>query len=184
MSTETTTPQMSNDAIQRGSGKTWAEWRELLDAWGAAEKPHDEIARHVEELGVDGWWAQGVTVGYERMIGRRGVGERTDGTFSTSASKTIAAGIAEHFAAWTEEARRDEWLTPGTLTLRTAQEGSSARFDDNEYGGIIALYFTDKGAAKFSVSIQIEKLASKDDIPERKETWKSRLDDLAAYLKR
>ena len=183
MPAETTTLQMSDDAIQRGSGKTWAQWRELLDAWGAAEKPHDEIARYVYELGVDGWWAQGVTVGYERMIGRRGVGERADGKFSTSASKTVPAGIAEHFAAWTEDARRDEWLAPGTLTLRTAQEGSSARFDDNEYGGIIALYFTDKGEARSSVSIQIEKLASKDDIPERKATWKARLNDLAAYLK-
>jgi hypothetical protein len=180
---ETTSPQMSDEAIQRGSGKTWPEWCQVLDAWGAAEKPHDEIARHVEELGVDGWWAQAVTVGYERLIGRRAVGERADGNFSTSASKTVPAGIAEHFAAWVDDRRRDEWLAQGTLSLRTAQDGKSARFDDNEYGGIIGLHFTDKGEAKSSVGIQIEKLASRDDIPERKATWKTRLDDLSAYLK-
>lgn len=183
--TETYAPQMSDEAIRRGSDKTWGEWKELLDAWGAAEKPHHDIAAYIEkELGVDGWWAQSVTVGYEKIIGRRTVGERTDGTFYTSASKTIPAGIDAHFAAWVDEAQRDKWLTPGTLTLRTAQEGKSARFDDNDFGGIVSLHFTDKSEGKSSVSMQIEKLPSKESIDERKTTWKARLNDLAAYLKR
>lgn len=182
--TQQTTAGMSDEAINRGTGKTWPEWRDILDAWGAAEKPHDEIARYVhEELGVDGWWSQGVAVGYERMIGRRKVGEQADGSYSTSASKTISAGIADHFAAWVDDAQRDQWLPPGTLTLRTSKDNRSARFDDNEYGGIIALWFDDKGEAKSSVNIQIEKLSSKDAIAERKATWKARLADLAAYLK-
>ena len=184
MTDTTNKPQMSDEAIRNGSGKTWAEWKSLLDAWGAADKPHKEIAAYVtNDLGVDGWWAQAVTVGYERMIGRRDVGVQSDGTFAASASKTVPAGLEEHFAAWVDEARRDEWLAPGTLDLRTAQEGRSARFDDNEYGGIIALWFTDKGEGKSSVSIQIEKLPGKDAVEERKATWKARLTDLAAYLK-
>lgn len=175
--------QMSDDAVQRGSGKTWAEWRAILDAWGATNKPHDEIARYlVEDHGVDGWWAQGVTVGYERMIGRRAVGQRADGKFSTSASRTVPAGIEEHFVAWTDDTARDTWLTPGILTLRKAQEHRSARFDDNEYGGIVALYFSSKGEGKSSVNIQIENLPSPDAIPERKTIWKARLDDLATHL--
>lgn len=182
--TTSSTPSMSDEAIRNGSGKKWSEWREILDSWGGPEKPHNEIAAYlVDERGVDGWWAQSVTVGYERMIGRRAIGEKSDGSFAASASKTVPAGIDTHFAAWVDERQRDQWLPPGTLALRTAQDGKSARFDDIEFGGIVALWFTDKGEAKSSVSMQIEKLPSRESIDERKATWKARLNDLAAFLK-
>ncbi|HEU5317001.1 MAG TPA: hypothetical protein VFX49_12905, partial [Chloroflexota bacterium] len=35
---------MSDDAIRRGTGKSWDEWFTLLDSWGAAERSHTEIA--------------------------------------------------------------------------------------------------------------------------------------------
>jgi hypothetical protein len=160
---------MSDEAIRRGSGKTWDEWFAILDAWGATERTHTEIARYIhEEHGVDGWWAQGVTVGYERARGMRDLGQRPDGSFEASASKTFPVPIAILFAAWTDEAQRDRWLTPGTLTLRTATDNRSARFDDIEYGGIIALWFTDKGPEKSSVAIQVDKLPSQDAVAERK----------------
>lgn len=184
MADTTGTLPMSDDAINQGTGKTWSEWRELLDTWGASEKSHKEIASFVSnEHGVDDWWAQGVALGYERLIGRRSVGQRADGKFSTSASKTMSAGIARHFAAWVDESQRNNWLPPGTLTLRTAQDGKSARFDDNESGGIIALWFTDKGETKSSVSIQIEGLPDKTAADARKALWKTRLNDLAVDLK-
>lgn len=40
---------------------------------------------------MDGWWAQGVTVGYEQAIGRRLPGQAADGTFSVSATKTLSS---------------------------------------------------------------------------------------------
>lgn len=176
--------QMSDAAIREKTGKTWPEWRDALDAWGAADKPHDAIARYVhEDLGIDGWWAQSVTVGYERMIGRREIGQKSDGSYAASASKTVAAGVDEHFSAWADEASRDAWLTPGTLALRTAQAGKSARFDDTMTGDIIALWFTDKGPGKSSVSLQVEKLGSGEEVEERKAMWKTRLAGLAAHLK-
>lgn len=177
-------PQMGDEAIREKTGRTWPEWREALDAWGAAGKPHDVIARYVnEELGIEGWWAQSVTVGYERMIGRREVGQKGDGSYAASASKTVAAGLAAHWAAWTDEATRDQWLPAGTLVLRTGLPGKSARFDDVTTGDIIALWFTDKGAGKSSVSLQIEKLPSREAVDERKALWKERLAGLAAFLK-
>ena len=184
MQQTTSTPQMSNDAVREKTGKTWPEWRATLDAWGAADKPHDEIARHVhEELGIDGWWAQSVTVGYERMIGRREVGQKHDGSYAASASKTVGAGLDEHWAAWTDEQLRDGWLPAGTLSLRTAQPGKSARFDDTATGDVVALWFTDKGPGKSSVSVQVEKLPSRQAVDERKALWKERLATLATYLK-
>ena len=55
----------SDAVILANTGKTWDEWFAVLDGWGAVERPHTEIARWVnQEHGVDGWWAQGVTVAY------------------------------------------------------------------------------------------------------------------------
>ena len=51
-----------------------------------------QIARWLAEThGVDGWWAQGITVGYEQAHGRRLPGQQADGTFSVTVTKTIAA---------------------------------------------------------------------------------------------
>jgi Domain of unknown function (DUF4287) len=63
----------SDAVIQANTGKRWDEWFAVLDRWGAAQRPHAEIARWVgEEHGVGGWWAQGVTVAYEQARGAAG----------------------------------------------------------------------------------------------------------------
>lgn len=176
-------PGMSDEAIKRGSGRTWAEWLTILDAWGATARTHKEIAAHlVEAHGVDGWYAQSVTVGYERMRGLRQHGQRGDGAFAGSASRTFAVPIARLFAAWVDEAERSRWLQPGTLQLRTRSELKSARFDDLEAGSIVAVSFVDKGPGKSSVQIQCEKLPSKDAADDFRATWKERLADLAGML--
>jgi hypothetical protein len=36
-----------DEAVARETGRTWAEWLAILDAWGAAERSHTEIARYV-----------------------------------------------------------------------------------------------------------------------------------------
>ena len=183
MTTNASMPPVSDEAIRRGSGKGWDEWVAILDAWGAAERSHTEIARHVHEAhGVDGWWAQSVTVGYERLKGLREVGEVAAGRFSGSASKTFPVPLDRLWQAWIDDAARDQWLPPGTLTLRTAQEGRSARFDIAG-GGILALWFTNKGA-KSSVQLQQETLPSKNAADDFHAEWKGHLTALAACLAR
>jgi len=52
------------------TGRTWAQWVRLVDAVDAYAMPHRDIARHLhDQHDVDGWWAQTVTVGYERSAG-------------------------------------------------------------------------------------------------------------------
>jgi hypothetical protein len=183
MTTKASMPPVSDEAIRRGSGKGWDEWVAVLDAWGALDRSHTEIANHVHEaFGVDGWWAQSVTVGYERLKDLREVGEVAGGRFAGSASKTFPVPLDRLWQAWIDDAQRDQWLPPGTLTLRTAQEGRSARFDIAG-GGILALWFTDKGA-KSSVQLQQETLPSKEAADTFRATWKAHLANLAAYLAR
>ena len=176
-------PGMSDASLQRGTGKTWDEWFVLLDAWGAAERTHAEIARHLsEEHGVPGWWAQGVTVGYERARGMRAFHERPDG-FSVSATKTVPVPVERLFAAFVDERIRDEWLESGTLRLRTSQPNRSARFDVLADGTRLQVNFTAKGEAKASAALQHEKLRSTDDIEAWRAFWKARLERLTAGVK-
>ena len=177
-------PGMSDEAIRNGSGKSWDEWFALLDAWGAIGKTHTEIARHVAEMyEVDGWWAQGVTVGYERARGLRAVNQTLQG-FVANASKTINVPVSQLYAAFIEESMRDRWLEPGTLRPRTAQENRSARFDvaNAPVGSRLEVNFTAKSDSKSSVALQQAKLTDAADMETWKAFWKARLERLVALL--
>jgi hypothetical protein len=173
---------LSDEAVRRGSGKSWDEWFAILDAWGASEKSHTEISRHVAQTyEVEGWWSQGVTVGYERARGMRAKHQRPDG-YNASASKTVSVPVATLFHAVVDEARRDGWLEPGTLSLRTATEPKSARFDKLDDGCKIGINFWPKGDAKSSIQLEHQKIASAEGVEESKAFWKERLARLAEML--
>ena len=175
----------SDETLEKKTGKNWAAWRAIIDGWGGADRSHTEIAAYlVDEHKVDDWWAQAVTVGYERAIGRRQTGQRNDGTYSASVSKTINASAVDIHAALIDDARRSEWLAHGVVAYRTGSAPKSARFDDLEAGQIIAFFLNAKGDDKTSVAVQCEKFASQDDADAWKAVWKPRLNDLAKVFKR
>src|SRR5688572_16898232 len=61
-------PDASDESIRANTGHGWDEWLALIDAGPGREAGHTAIATWVrEENDVDGWWAQSVTVGYERI---------------------------------------------------------------------------------------------------------------------
>jgi hypothetical protein len=81
---------VSDTKMSAVTGKPRGEWFALLDAENAATWPHPDIAAWLHrEHGVDGWWAQGITVAYEQARGRRMPGQQSDGTFAAGASKTV-----------------------------------------------------------------------------------------------
>ncbi|HET8866766.1 MAG TPA: hypothetical protein VFM87_00415 [Agrococcus sp.] len=84
---------MGSEALRAATGRTHEQWRELLAGAGALEWPHKQIAEWlVREHGVDGWWAQGITVDFEQDRKGRLPGQQADGTFSVSTTRTIATG--------------------------------------------------------------------------------------------
>lgn len=60
---------------------------------GGESLSHRELAAVAAELftGVDNpdWWAQGAAIAYEQQIGRRLPGQRADGSFAVTVSKTL-----------------------------------------------------------------------------------------------
>lgn len=78
------------EAMRAATGRDHEGWRELLAAAGAMDWSHAQTARWlVEEHGVDGWWAQGITVDFEQARKGRLPGQQRKGTFTASATRTI-----------------------------------------------------------------------------------------------
>jgi len=177
-----TDDRVSDAAIKKSTGKTWDEWFPILDSWGARKKTHTEIARYVsQEHGVPGWWSQSVTVAYEKARGMRLKYERPDG-FSVTASKTIAVPVDVLFEAFVDDVRRKKWLIDGSMSLRTAQAGRTARFDWEDGSTRVNVGFTEKGPSKSSVAVAHERLPDADEAERAKARWRARLVDLRASL--
>jgi uncharacterized protein YndB with AHSA1/START domain len=174
----------SDEAIRQRTGRGWEQWFDRLDEWGAAERPHKEIARHVAAtLGIDplAWNAQAITVSYERARGLRAVGERADG-FAVGASKTIIAPVDRLFDAFTLPSARERWLPNGTLHERTATRARSARFDWDEGRSRVHVSFVAKGEAKSTVTVEHLRLADAGEAEEMKSFWRERLSALKSQL--
>ena len=153
-----------------------------MDDWGARDRTHTEIARYLaEDLGVDGWWAQTVTVGYERARGMRAPNQRPDG-FCVYASKTVPVDMDRLRDAFVDARQRSRWLEKGTVRLRPNRSESAARFDFGPDGSRVSAWFTDKGSGKSSVQIQHERLADEGTVAEMRAFWKERLTRMAAPL--
>lgn len=130
---------MSDTTILAKTGRNWAQWVELLDAFGAKEKPHIEIATHVYNLGIDGWWSQSVTVGYERIRGLRARGQQRSGSWEATKSKTFAVPVEKLFDAFANARTRKRWLGDIALKVRTAKAPSRTRKHMSEGYGVVLL---------------------------------------------
>lgn len=175
---------MSDEAVARKTGMSWPQWVDALDAVGATSKTHREIAATVRERWpeIGGWWAQTVTVGYERIRGLRAHGQqRTDKTFVANKSRTYAVPVSTLYRAFSQKRVRERWLDEAP-TVRTSTVDTSVRFDWPDGSRVVA-YFTDKGSGKSSVAIQHQKLGSARARDQAKEAWGRRLDALRDALR-
>ena len=112
-----------------------------LDVLGAGPMPHRDIARIVnEQYELDGWWAQTVTVGYERIKGLREKGQRRGGSFEANKSKTFDVPIDVLFDACADEATRHRWLSAADYQVTTTTRPRSLRLRWHD-GGIVTFWF-------------------------------------------
>ena len=173
---------MSDEKVKEKTGCTWERWVFALDRRGAAEMSHGEIARIVnEKYKVDGWWSQMITVGYERIKGIRARGQRRDGSYEASKSKTFDVPVAKLFDAWAKAPVRRRWLDGADVKVRTATAPKSMRLDWPD-GGIIAVWFEPKGKSKSVVALAHTKLPDKETADRLKKYWSDRLNALGEVL--
>jgi hypothetical protein len=172
----------SDAVIKEKTGCDWEKWVYALDRKKAYEMSHGEIARIInEKYKIDGWWSQTVAVGYERIKGLRVIGQRRDGTYEASKSRTFNVPVETLFDAWADANTRRKWLKPG-VKVRTSNPPKTMRLGWDD-GIIIAVGFTPKSASKSQVAIQVPKLDSKATAELVKKQWSDYLDALGELLK-
>lgn len=171
-----------DEVIAAKTGRTWREWVTTLDDEGASTKRHGEIAALVRDrYGVGEWWAQTVTVGYERIKGLREAGQRLSGEYEVNKSRTLPVPVDTLFAAWADGRTRARWLDRVTPVVRTATKPKAIRLQWPD-GTIVIAGFTAKGAVKSAVAVQHTKLRDKAAAERAKRDWTERLDALASLL--
>jgi hypothetical protein len=175
-------PLVAEERVVEATGRGWQEWLAILDEWGAASHTHTEIARWLrEEHGVDGWYSQTLTVGFERARGLRAPGERPDG-FAVSVTRTIAVSVERLYDSFVDARLRERWLPGAELRERTATEPRSARYDWEDGATRVIVGFDAMGAAKSRIALSHERLPDADAAEEMKLWWRERLTELKARL--
>jgi len=174
-------PPQTDATIKARTGRDWQEWCVLLDAEGAMQLDHPGIVAIVERLHpAGGWWSQAVTVGYERLRGKRVLNARIDGSFAANASKTLAAS-RETVREWVVDERRRKRWAPAGLTLSTNRSDRTLSLRDAA-GHRVQLFLQAKDEARTAVSVEVMKLSSAEEVADTKAVWKTALDTLASLV--
>ena len=197
-SKKTTKGAISDASVLKKTGHDLAHWFAVLDRFGAVEKGHTAAARHLYDThGVDGWYAQGITVSYERERGVRGVNQRCDGAWEVSVSKTLTATTTQLVKAFTDTRKRNDWIGEADPKLAKAMtEGVAdkkskgfvvrpdglARFRYRWDGTIVQLYAYPKPGGKLALTVQHTKLADGDAVERYRGQWKTAFNLLAGYF--
>jgi hypothetical protein len=173
---------LSDAAVKAKTGCTWERWVWALDRVKAHTWPHREIAQYVhEKYKVPDWWTQTVTVGYERIKGLRAIGQRRDGGYEATKSKTFAVPLAKLYRAFSNRRTRERWLPGVDLTVRSATRQKYMRitWPDETF---VQVGFIGKGSKKSQVAVQHGRLSDRETALRMKEFWTERLTALAEEI--
>ncbi len=173
-------------------------WFDVLDRFGAVDKGHTAAARHLHDAHhVDGWYAQGITVAYERARGVRALNQRCDGEYRVSVSKVVAAETTDVIKAFTETRRRRRWVEGVDARLASALSAGldsptsrgfvvtadgQGRFRYKWDDTTVQLYLLPKPGGKVSVVVTNTKLPGAAMVEERRGQWRGALRSVAAFL--
>ncbi|WP_448005444.1 hypothetical protein [Agromyces bauzanensis] len=125
---------ISDDAVVEATGRARSEWYSMLDDADAATWRHKDIATWLsDEQGVDAWWAQHLTVAYEQARGIREPGQRQDGTFEASVSRTVALDPADALQALAAVVAAELDVEPLALNLTAKHPTARFPLDSGEF---------------------------------------------------
>lgn len=179
-------PMQTTEVIVASTGHEWDDWVALIDAGPGREAGHTAIATWLrDDHDVDSWWAQAVTVGFERITGLRLPGQMPDGTFTVSRTRILPVDAADLRDLLLDDAARAE-LVPGfDLTLRSKPESKSPRFSfaqDGESLGAVSFSFDSAPKDRMKVTVTHEKLDSVDLGEHWKAFWSEWFDGVEEAL--
>ena len=178
---------MTNNAVYNRTGRTWQEWFAILDASGALNMKHKEIAQYLyQKHRVSAWWSQMITVTYGQERGLRDKHQKSDG-YAISVSKVVPGPVDVLYNLWSDEKKRKRWLTEkqkASLTIRKSTLNKSMRIIWGDGKTHVEANFYDKGSFKSQITVQHSKLSNSAMAESMKAYWKKALHCLASLLKK
>lgn len=170
-------PGMGDDALRAATGRGWDDWCDVVEAWPGHDAGHAAIAAHLHAAhGLDHWWAQGVTVGYELITGRRLPYQRADGTFAASRSRTVRVAADDLRAALLDADARAELFPAHPTELRSRPGARSIRLALGS--GVVLLTLEALADGRTRVAVDHGRLPGPDAVEEWRFWWGEWLDAL------
>lgn len=170
------------EAIEKATGKTWAQWLTFLEGLNARKLSHTEIAQKVSEKGgVSGWWAQSITVAYEQHIKRRKPGQRSNGKYQVTVSKTVDGSMDEALKKWLAVTKEHTQFSEVPIT-KTPTTSKSDKFRywhcGLSDGSRLSMSIYEKAGGKAVIGLGHENLGSIEQTERWRAYWKSLLNKL------
>lgn len=173
--------KISDAAVEKATGRKWAEWTATLDAMGADELPHAAIARLLRERhGMGPWWSQMVAVRYEQLRGLRSAYEKAGG-FEVNVSRTVDLPIERVFRAWSDPHQRRRWAPSIELANARFRPNHSIRAD-GAGGSKLTIRFTERPASRTQVAVEQSRLRAAAEVEPVRTFWRTLLQRLDAPL--
>ena len=171
------TPEVDNEAVEAATQRSWDEWCDVIDAWDGRDEGHAAIAAYLyDEHPVDRWWAQTITVGYERITGLRLPYQMPDGTFTATKTRTLAVAPQELREMLLDSERRTD-LFPGLETeLRSGPTSKAIRLKIGP--GIALVSLEPRGQDGTTITVAHEQLPAFELVEEWKHYWAAWFDTL------
>lgn len=170
---------MSDAAVLKATGKTWAQWFKILDTFPKT-KTHTERAEWLWKKHLPkGWWCQMVTVTYEQAKGLRKKHQTTTG-YQVNVNRTLPISVHQLYRWIVSGPKRKQWLKQ-KIEITTARPGKSVRGQWPD-GTRIDINLYARGLKKSSIQLQHEKLPSQKVAKLRQTWWRKRLDALAILV--
>lgn len=176
--------KISEDAVQKSTGKIWKEWFTILNKIGAKKMEHKDIAKLLHsEFGLSGWWSQMVTVQYEQDVKGRKKHQKPEG-FQISKSVTLQNSVTKIFNSINSPIKRIKWLVDPGITITKSTKNKSIRGKWIDKKTVIEFQFNVKDIDKTQLVIQHSKISSAKEAEKMKNYWGKQLRNLKTFLEK
>jgi len=178
------TKKISDDAVNKSTGKIWKEWYSILNKAGAKKMEHKDIAKLLyNKYDLSGWWSQMVTVQYEQEIKKRKKHEKKDG-YQISKSITLASPVLKVFNSVNSPAKRIVWMKDPGIAITKSTKNKSIRGKWVDKKTNVEFQFYPKEISKTQIVVQHSKINSATNAANMKIYWGKNLRSLKKYLEK
>ena len=189
---------VTDAASQAATGKTLAQWFVELDKLNGLKLGRGGVGKHLLAQKVDPWWISTIGVEYEKHHNARKKDGLYEGYFVCS-TKTIAAPVAEVYAAWTSNESLSQWFGAGTKA--EVKDGGAYANADGDKGVFLRvrpdkdlrlafenpafsaptqvdMQFQDKGKGKTGVTLNHTRIQTRAEADGLRAAWAEALERL------